>query len=139
MYYPREEEVTVVGGTYQQLADFLEGGGCEDVTPGAIVKRNTCRAPWVNGLDFRAAVNVPIGRFRPEFTVDVLNLLNVFQSNNGQVEYAAFNDLLVTRAAETAGRYVYTLNSVALPGNARFTRDDLRSRWQAQLGLKLRF
>src|SRR5690606_26521570 len=123
LYYPRENEVTVVGGTYQQLVDFLEGGEC-DLTPGAIVERNRCRVPWVNALDFRAAVNVPIGRFRPEFTVDVLNLLNLFDSSAGQVEYAPFNDLLVTRAAvDGSGRYVYTLNTVALPGATRFTRD----------------
>jgi hypothetical protein len=139
LYYPRESEVTVTNATYAQLVDFLEGGGCQDVAPGGIVQRNTCRAPWVNTLDFRAAVDVPIGRFRPEFTVDVLNLLNLFDSSAGQVQYAAFNDLLVTTATEAAGRYNYTLNAVARPGGARFTRDDLRSRWQAQIGLRLRF
>ncbi len=140
LYYPRENEVTVTGGTYQDLVTFLEAGNCNGFVPGSINERNTCRAPWTNTLDFRAAVDVPIGRFRPEFTVDVLNLLNLFNSSNGQVEYAAFNDLLVTRAAvDATNRYAYTLNAVALPGAARYTRDDLRSRWQAQLGLRIRF
>ena len=139
LYYPRETEVTVTNGTYQDLVTFLEAGECEVVTPGSIVKRNTCRGPWVNSLDFRAAVDVPIGRFRPEFTVDVLNLLNLFDSSNGQVQYAAFNDLLVANATETAGRYNYSLNTVARPGAVRYARDDLRSRWQAQIGLRLRF
>ena len=120
--------------------NFLEAGDCKDVTPGAIVKRNTCRAPWVNSLDFRAAVDVPIGTWRPEFTMDILNLLNMFDSSKGQVLYAPFNDLLVTSAASTAaGQYTYTVNSIALPGGTRFTRDDLRSRWQMQFGLRFRF
>jgi len=45
----------------------------------------------------------------------------------------------VTTATEAAGRYAYTLNAIARPGGVRFTRDDLRSRWQVQLGLRLRF
>ena len=139
LYYPRADEVTLTNATYDQLVEFLEGGGCQDVVPGAIVTRNSCRAPWLNNLDFRAAVDVPIGRFRPEFTVDVLNLLNLFDSSAGQVLYAPFSDLLVTTATETAGRYNYTLNAIARPGGVRFTRDDLRSRWQAQFGLRLRF
>ena len=35
---------------------------------GSIAKRNACRAPWTNTLDFRTAADVPIGRFRPELT-----------------------------------------------------------------------
>jgi hypothetical protein len=139
LFYPRESDVTITNATYGQLVSFLDGGGCQDVAPGAIVTRNSCRAPWVNTLDFRAAVDAPIGRFRPEFTVDVLNLLNLFDSGNGQVLYAPFSDLLVTTATEAAGRYSYTLNAIARPGGVRFTRDDLRSRWQVQIGLRLRF
>ena len=120
--------------------NFLEAGGCTDVTPGAIVKRNSCRAPWVNSLDFRAAADVPIGSWRPEFTVDILNLLNLFDSSAGQVLYAPFNDLVPTNATSTAaGQYTYTVNAIALPNGVRYTRDDLRSRWQAQFGLRFRF
>jgi hypothetical protein len=139
LYYPRESDVTITNATYAQLASFLDGGGCEGFAPGTIATRNSCRVPWTNTLDFRAAVDAPIGRYRPEFTVDVLNLLNLFDKSSGQVLYAPFSDLLVTTATEAAGRYVYTLNAIARPGGVRFTRDDLRSRWQVQLGLRFRF
>jgi hypothetical protein len=138
LYYPREGEVTITNATYAELVEFLEGGNC-DIEPGEIVRRNSCRVPWVNTLDFRGAVEVPIGRFRPEFTVDVLNMLNLFDSSAGQVLYAPFSDLLVTAATDVNGRYNYTLNAVARPGGTRLTRDDLRSRWQAQIGMRLRF
>ena len=36
-----------------------------------------------------AAVDVPIGRFRPEFTIDVLNLMNLFDS------YSALDNVIV--------------------------------------------
>ena len=141
LWYPNQGDVAFSGaGTYQDLVNFLEGGDCEDVTPGEIVKRNTCRMPWVNTLDFRTAVDVPIGKWRPEFTMDILNLLNLFDSTKGQVLYAPFNDLLVSNATSTAaGQYTYTVNAIALPGGTRFTRDDLRSRWQMQFGLRFRF
>ena len=140
LFYPREDQVVVGGGfTYQDLVDFIEGGDCVDLAVGTIVPRNSCRMPFVHNLDFRGAVDVRIGRFRPEFTVDVLNLLNLFDRSLGQVEYAAFNDLLAVQASESNGKYNYTLNSVARPNATRFTRDDLRSRWQAQIGLRLRF
>ena len=124
--------------TYADLVTFLEGGDCKGA-PGSIYARNSCRMPFVHDLDFRAAVNVPVGRFKPEFTVDVLNLMNLFDRTQGQVLYAAFNDLLVANGSEAAGKYTYAINSVARPNAVRFSRDDLRSRWQAQVGLRLRF
>ena len=140
LYYPRESEVNMLGGfTYQNLVDFLETGNCDGAAPGSIFTRNSCRLPFVHTLDFRAAVDVPIGRFRPEFTVDVLNLLNLLDSSDGQVLYTVLNDLPVNSASVTNGKYNYTLNSVAQPGGTRYSRDDLRSRWQAQMGVRLRF
>jgi len=145
-FYPREDQVNIVnaGVAYQDLVNFLEGGDCDGLAPGTIVARNACRMPFTHSLDFRAAVDVPVGRFRPEFTVDVLNLLNLFDRTLGQVEYAAFNDLLLTSsqtglAIESAGKYNYNLSGTTRGTTTRFNRDDLRSRWQAQLGLRLRF
>jgi len=140
LYYPRESEVTFLNGlTYQDLVSFLESGNCDGLEAGAIVKRNSCRVPVTHTLDFRAAVDVPVGRFRPEFTVDVLNLMNLFDRSLGQVQYTAFNDVTVSTVTEASGKYTYRLNALALPGANRFSRDDLRSRWQAQVGLRLRF
>lgn len=142
LYYPQQGEVAFGAGTYQDLVNFLEAGGCTDVVPGRIVARNTCRMPWTNTMDFHVAMQVPVKRFQPEFTFDILNLLNLFDSSSGIVEYANFNDLLVTNASvSSSGAYTYNLNAIAQPGSgtSRYTRDDLRSRWQAQFGLRVRF
>jgi hypothetical protein len=140
LYYPRESEVTLLNGlTYQDLVSFLESGNCDGLAAGEIVKRNACRVPVSHSLDFRTAVNVPIGRFRPEFTVDVLNLLNLFDRTQGEVLYTGFNDITVSNVTEASGKYTYRLNALAVPGAFRYSRDDLRSRWQAQIGLRLRF
>jgi hypothetical protein len=148
LYYPRESEVVVSSGTYQDLVNFLEAGDCQDMSPGTIFVRNSCRMPFVHSLDFRAAVDVPVGRYRPEFTVDVLNMMNLFDRTLGVVQYAGFNDLLVAFAPsstipiESGGKYNYSLGSAVTQeraGGVRFSRDDIRSRWQAQIGLRFRF
>jgi hypothetical protein len=147
LFYPTADQVNIItsGFTYQDLVNFVEAGDCDGLTPGSIVERNSCRMPFTHSLDFRAAVNVAIGRFRPEFTVDVINLLNLFDSELGQVEYTPFSDILVTTtnptgvAVETAGKYNYNLSNITRGSQARFSRDDLRSRWQAQIGMRLRF
>ena len=104
LFYPRADQVTMTNFSYQSLVNFLEAGQCDGLTPGAIVARNSCRLPWVNTLDFRGAVEVPIGRWRPEFTMDVLNLINLLDRSKGQVLFVPFSDILVANATETAGR-----------------------------------
>ena len=80
-----------------------------------------------------------------ELTWDVLNLLNLVDSENGVLEYANFNDLLVVRPdVRTPGVVVYDLQNLFLNGvrqNSRdkFTRNDLFSRWQMQFGARIRF
>ena len=84
---------------------------------------------------------MPISKVDAQITFDVQNLLNLFSSSNGIVEYATFNELQPINAAFNAATntYTYTVNAVARPGGVRFSRDDLRSRWQGQVGLRLRF
>ena len=142
-YIPRDaNDVIIANGPFDQLMSFINDGDCSDVTPGTIVERNSCRSPWTNTVDFRAAFDVPFGRYSGEVTMDVLNVLNLISSDNGLVRYASFNGIAPANAAvdPATGQWVYTLsNIVTNPSLDRFTRDDLRSRWQAQLGLRFRF
>jgi len=134
-------DVIIRNGTYDQLMAFINDGDCSDVPSGAINDRNICRAPWTNTLDFRAAFDVPFGRYKAEVVFDLLNMINLFDSKNGQVDYANFNGVDIARAdLDTAtGKWAYTLGNQALGTTPRFTRDDLRSRWQAQMSLRFRF
>ena len=142
LYVPRDAaDVIVTDGSFDDLMRFLSAG-C-DVTPGAIVPRNACRGPWVHTLDFRLAVDIPRGPNEVELFLDVRNLINAFDARNGLVEFAFFQNLQPVRSSvdPDSGRYVYSLNTPACPGFAgdRFARDDLRSRWQAQLGVRYSF
>jgi len=82
-------------------------------------------------------------RIKVEATMDVLNLLNLLDKNHGEVYYAAFNDILAVRFGgvdAATNKYIYDVSPLTAStfGNG-FTRDDLRSRWQAQWGLRVRF
>jgi hypothetical protein len=143
LYIPRQGEVTFAAGTYDDLINFINAGDCiaAGTTVGSIVERNTCRAPWTNRADLRLALDVPVSKVQAQITFDLQNLLNLFSSSNGIVEYATFNELQPINAAFNAATnsYTYTVNAIARPGAVRFSRDDLRSRWQGQIGLRLRF
>ena len=134
-------DVVLRNGSYEQLMGFIAAGDCNDLVSGGITDRNVCRSPWTNTMDFRAAFDVPIGRYKGEVTFDLLNLINLFDSKKGQVDYASFNGLAIASAAVDAatGKWAYTLSNEVLGTVPRYNRDDLRSRWQGQVGLRFRF
>lgn len=146
LYIPRSaDEVTVTRGTFQDLMAFINADACMSDFIGAIHERNACRAPWTNTLDFRLNVGLPIKRVKAEITWDVLNLINLFDSQKGLVQYANFNDLLAVRPSfDASGKPIYDIGSLFSNGvlqtpDGLYVRDDLRSRWQMQLGARLRF
>jgi hypothetical protein len=135
-------EVAFSGGTFEQFMEFINQEECYSDFIGRIHERNACRAPWINTFDFRLAVNVPTGgRTRTELTFDLSNLTNLFGREAGLLEYANFNDILVASpsVSTTTGVTTYNIGSLVRPGFERFTRDDLKSRWQGKFGARVRF
>ncbi len=132
-------------GTYQDLMTFVNSEKCLSDYVGRIQERNACRSPWTNTLDFRLNVGLPFKRVKAEITWDVLNLINLFDRNSGLVEYANFNDLLVVRPSfDSSGGVTYNLQNLFVGGvlqtpQQQYTRSDLLSRWQMQLGGRIRF
>jgi outer membrane receptor for ferrienterochelin and colicin len=138
------DDVVVRGGTPQQLEDFIAGDPGLAAHRGQIVPRNASRSPWINSMDFRLAFDVPLdARSRKlEFTVDVLNLLNLFNSSWGRFDYVPFQDIAPIRYGgidAATGKPIYDIATLASPTFKKFVTDDLRSRWQAQLGVRFRF
>jgi hypothetical protein len=96
----------------------------------------------------RVNVGLPLKRVKAEITWDLLNLINLFDKNSGLMEYANFNDLLVVRPTVTTNPITYNLSNLFVTRNGvlvrqtpreQFTRNDLLSRWQMQLGARIRF
>jgi hypothetical protein len=142
LYVPRDaSEVIVRNGTWDQLDAFIQGDPGLSAHRGEIVPKQAAFGPWVNTLDVRAALGLPHGKSRLEVTVDVLNFLNVLNRDWGTVDYASSADLspIPVSLDPATGRMVYDIATLAAPTFRKFARDDLRSRWQAQIGLRYRF
>ncbi len=141
LYLPTSTDpITYTNGTYSDLLLFMQRDECTAKQIGRIMERNSCRAPWINTLDGRFAVNLPVKRVRAEITLDILNMINLFDPKSGQFQYAQFNDILISTPT-VANNTLTTMNLAGItnPSFQRFVRSDLRSRWQMQLGGRIRF
>jgi hypothetical protein len=140
LYVPRDaSEVIVTGGTWDQLNAFIEGDPGLSKFRGRIVERNATRLDWRNSMDFRWAFGVPAGKADVEIIADVQNFLNLFDNNAGRVEEEFFPGLAPIRFNGLQdGKPVYQLLFTS-PTFSKGSYQDLSSRWQAQLGARVRF
>jgi hypothetical protein len=136
-------DVIVRNGTPEQLEAFIAGDEGLSSHRGQIVPRNASRTPWTNQMDFRLDLQIPVGgKRRVELTVDVLNLLNLLNSDWGRFEFTANQNIAPIQYAgidAATGKPIYNIATLASPTFSKFTLDDLRSRWQAQFGARFRF
>ncbi len=129
--------------TYDQLSAFLNSTVASKY-PGQIIPRMAAHAPWFNQVDFRYGITVPAVRETSfEITLDVLNLMNFFNNTWGWQNFGAFPGITSIGYGGVdakTGKMKYNLSTIASPTfQGAFTRDDLRSRAQAQLGIRYRF
>ena len=126
------------------LLTFVQADPCLSKYVGQIIPRNACRGPWTNTLDGKLAIQLPFKKIKAEITLDALNLINLFDNKGGLFQYASFNQLQVigtapTSVTPTAPFTGYNLTTLTGTSFTKFFRDDLRSRWQLQLGGRIRF
>lgn len=139
LYVPAScDEVIITNGDcglLQSLFDAVEG-----TTPGEIVDRNHARGPWVHRIDLKLAQKIPVARYGMELTLDILNLANLVDSDSGLVEFVRFGTFQAVEfdgIDAATGKPIYALNFD--DPDDRFVIDDLRSRWQAKLGIRFNF
>lgn len=143
IYVPAENDPKVVftNGTAQDWERYVAGDKALQKYRGQIMERGTGRTPWTDALDFRGALGIPVSKVKLEVTFDILNVLNLLNNEWGTVDFASFGDLnpIPAPTVDSQGRMVYNLATINGATYVKFDRDDLRSRWQGQLGLRLRF
>jgi hypothetical protein len=145
VYIPTASDpLTYTGGTYNDLLNFVNGDSCLADYIGKIIPRNACRVAWTNTLDGRFAIQLPYKRYRAEITLDALNLINLFDREKGLFQFEPFGQdtriaSVPTTVTATAPLTGYNITSLTAANFTRFLRDDLRSRWQIQLGARIRF
>jgi outer membrane receptor for ferrienterochelin and colicin len=129
----------------QVLEDFIANDPGLSANRGKIVPRNASRAPWTNSLDFRLAFAIPFSadhKRKIELTADVLNLLNLFSSDWGVFKFTSNQNIAPIQYAgidAASGKPIYNIATLLSPTFQKFSTDDLRSRWQAQFGARIRF
>lgn len=137
------DQVVVKNGTYDQLAAYLAQDPAAQGHLGTVPNRNTGTSPWTNQLDVRYAIDVPVRRAKVQASMSVLNFLNLLDKNWGWHYFPNFyspETLGYGGIDPATGKEIINISQITSPSFlGTFTRDDLRSRWQAQWELRVSF
>jgi hypothetical protein len=79
-------------GLWATFDSFIKGDPGLNDYRGKIVPRNSSRTPWYNGLDARLAQDIPVPALDNnalQLTVDVINVLNLINSDWGKSWYVS--------------------------------------------------
>lgn len=125
---------------YTALANYINSDSYLSKYKGQIVPRNGGRAPWDGQLNLRLAQDIPtVDGQNIEFSVDVLNVLNLLNHSWGWVEAVPYGTytLLNYEGMNSANQPTFEL---ALPSSGHpWSPDPFYSRWQLQLGARYNF
>ncbi|MGH9382391.1 MAG: TonB-dependent receptor [Thermoanaerobaculia bacterium] len=141
-YVPAAEgEVIVTGGTWEQLNAYIESNECLREHRGSIAPRNCQRAPWSDSLDVRVAQDIPLKWVNLQLSVDLQNLMNLIDEDEGILEFVNFGttDPVDFGGIDPAtGKVIYELDSEVTEGT-NLSIHNVESRWRAKLGLRVSF
>ena len=127
--------------TEAQWNEFLTRTGL-DAYRGRVAERNALDSPWNRSLDFHYDFEIPISVVRAQVTFDVLNLVNLIDSNSGLMRYVfnqTYTPLSYSGIQTSSGKPIYTVNSGALDEGRQYSTNSLRSRWQLRIGARLTY
>ena len=135
---------------YGQLMDFVNADAYLTENKGRISERSGPREPWAHSIDLRIAQEIPtFPGHHIEITVDILNVLNLLNSDWGWIRNTGVNqtvNMLTFKGLEkTVGadygkaKYQWTGLKVTDGVADPFQPDNILSRWQMQLGIRYTF
>lgn len=133
-------QVGVINGTWDQLNAYIENDPVLSKQRGKIIDKHSAWGPWTNTLDLATSLGFNVSGRRIELRADVQNFLNVLNKEWGTVDFATFGDLApipITIGAD--GRMTYNLATITSATYIKYDRDNIRSRYRAQLGARVRF
>jgi hypothetical protein len=114
---------------------------------GRVVPRNSERSPWIRTIDLKISQDIPIYRdAKLEVFANVINFANLFNKKWGIVEEVPFSYRRQVAGAiydatgnSGSGQYVYLFNSNTLDGVPKVADETPASRWQVQVGARVKF
>jgi hypothetical protein len=142
LFVPATSDQVIVSN-WDQLNAFIESTAAKDYR-GQIFPRYGGRAKWNNQLDIRYALRIPFGeKMHAEATIDVFNFLNLINREWGWQYFGSFpstNVIGYSGIDAATGKMKYSLSTITSSTfQGPFTRDNLRSRAQAQFGARFVF
>ncbi|MCB1032389.1 MAG: carboxypeptidase regulatory-like domain-containing protein [Acidobacteria bacterium] len=133
-----DDVVIASGGTYADLDAYISADDCLSTHRGQIAPRNCSSSPWNHTLDLHLSQQIPVGFGHLELTGDLLNLVNLFDKNSGNVRYVPFGTITIADYAGIQdGKPVYELRTT--DPDDRFVTNNITSRWRAKLGIRYTF
>jgi hypothetical protein len=143
IYIPNStNDFILTGGTAEEWETFLRWTGADEYR-GHIPRRNEFFAPWNRILDFHYDLTLPIKIIRTQVTFDILNLINLIDQDKGGQYYVSnhsWTPIQYQGIDSATGKPKYKVAySGALNPGAAWSMNNLRSRWQLKLGLRVGF
>ncbi|HKH90525.1 MAG TPA: carboxypeptidase regulatory-like domain-containing protein [Gemmatimonadaceae bacterium] len=128
------------------LERFVDGAGCLNDQRGAIMPRNSCRAPWMHLTNLAVRQNFPsVHDHSWALEVQVFNLLNLLNPRWGRIELPTGTVLattsqipLLSQVGQTTGpdaQPIYRFD----PTLRRYDEQNLDTYYQIQLALRYNF
>ena len=140
VYVPKNaNDIVLTTNNYAQLDAFINGDPYLSKYRGQIVPRNGGRAPWENMLNLRLAQDIPTVEGQSlEFTLDIINVLNLLNHDWGYVKYVPYGTyyLLSYKGMNAQGQPTFAFYP---PKGSIYQNDAFLSRWQLQLGARYNF
>ena len=138
-----EDQIILLRGTWAELNQYISQDPNLDKYRGQIVPRNSSRDPWYHGIDFKIAqfIPMPVKGHKVEVFFTVKNLLNLFNKDWSVYRYISFDDAPLTfRGFDTAtGKPMFEFWGNSTKEDARYSVNQILSRWSALFGIKYQF
>jgi hypothetical protein len=138
VYVPRDAaDITLANpAQWDSLDAYIRSRGCLQNQRGQLMRRNSCRNPWVTLMNVRLSKVLPTARGQfIELIADVFNVLNFFDADWGARRSTAGTAILnLVGYDEARGRGIYDF-SPRDPSR----RDDEATRYRVQLGARYTF
>jgi hypothetical protein len=150
VYIPKDENdiilvnsagtvLPITDAAYTKLFNFINNDDYLNSHKGQMSRRNEAHTSWSGQVDLHIGQEISIiPGHKLEIMIDVLNVMNIINSDWGWVTYVpnqTTTNLLNFYAYNTSGQPQYTIASLTDPISAI----DPASRWQLQLGVKYSF
>ncbi len=137
------DDVILTKGTWEEFDQYMKDDpdGLNKYR-GKIVPRNSSRDPWSNFVDIKIIQNIPLpmkGK-KLQFSFTVENFLNMLNKDWGVYKYLAYDDRPLVYAGVDAATGKPKMEFIGKSEtDARYTINQILSRWKGMFGIRFSF